>query len=450
MKVRIEKDFLGIKEIPAEVYYGIHTSRALENFKISGIKPHNSLIRAMVLIKKSAAKANVTLKKLDRRKAEAIIKVCDEILAGKMKDQFLVDVFQAGAGTSFNMNINEVIANRAIEILEGKKGNYKIVHPNDDVNKSQSTNDTYPTAMRIAIIAESGELIKRLVRLGDIFHKKSLEFKNVIKSARTHLQDAVPITLGQEFSGYSEVIKRCIENISSSIENLKFLGIGGSASGTGINVPDGFQEEIIKNLIRYTKIDLKLKKNLFEAMQSMVDFSNFSGLLKSLAIELSKIANDLRFLSSGPNTGLNEISLPPVQSGSSIMPEVMNMVCFQVIGNDLTVTMASQSGNLELNVMMPVIAFNILFSMDILKNCVHLFTEKCVLGIKANLEVCKRYAETSAGLATVLNPVIGYEKAGEVVREALKTGKTIKEVVLQKGILSEKEWNDLIKKSINI
>lgn len=454
--MRIERDFLGEKRVPADAYYGIQTARALENFRISGLKPHPHLIQAMLFIKMAAAETHLKLKLLPVKKARAIIKATDEMIRGKFIEQIVVDVFQAGAGTSFNMNINEVIANRAIEILKGEKGDYSIVHPNDDVNKSQSTNDTFPSAMRIALLFSIKELLIVLKQLRGGLYAKSNDFKDIIKSARTHLKDAVPITLGQEFSGYADIVENCIKEIEKNSEKLKCLGIGGSAAGTGVNVPDKYIKFMIKHLREYTGIDFKSKPNLFSAMQSMFDFVNISSSLKSLAIELSKIANDLRLLSSGPNTGLNEIELPPVQPGSSIMPgkvnpvmaEVLNMVCFQVIGNDHTVAIAAHAGQLELNVMMPVIIFNLLFSIEILTNCVSLFTEKCVNGIKANVNFCRNYVEKTLGLATVLNPVIGYEKAGQIVREAQRSGRSIKSIVIERKILTEKEWDRLIKKSI--
>ncbi len=454
--MRIERDYLGEKRIPADVYYGIQTARALENFKISGLRPDPALVRAMLIIKKSAAKTHLKLKLLSLKKAKAIIRAIDEMLEGKFQNQFVVDVFQAGAGTSFNMNVNEVIANRAIEILGGEKGDYSIIHPNDDVNKSQSTNDTFPTAMRIAILFLLKEFLPVLEDLSKSLYLKSREFKNIIKSARTHLKDAVPITLGQEFSGYADIINQCRANIVTASKNLRFLGIGGSAAGTGVNVPDGYIKNMLQNLSEYTGIQFRAKRNLFSAMQSMADFVNLSSSLKELAIELIKIANDLRLLSSGPATGLNEIELPPLQPGSSIMPgkvnpvmaEVLNMVCFQVVGNDLTIAMSAQAGQLELNVMMPVIIHNLLSSIRILKNSIELFTSKCVRGIKVNEDVCRNYSEKSFGLATILNPVIGYERAGEIVREAQKTGIPIKELVIRRGILNEREWEKLIKDSI--
>lgn len=456
MKSRIEKDFLGEKKIPYNAYYGIQTARALENFKISGLKPHINLVRGMLLIKKSAAETHLKLKLLSSEKAKAITKAIDEMLEGEFSDWFVIDVFQAGAGTSFNMNVNEVIANRAIELLGGKKGDYSVVHPNDDVNKSQSTNDTFPSAMRIAVLLSLQSFMPVLKKLHEALELKSKEFKNIIKSGRTHLRDAVPVTLGQEFSGYADIIRKSIKNIKVASNNLLYLNIGGSAAGTGVNVPRGYINNMVKFLSKYTGIKFRKATNLFSIMQSMMDFVSLSSVLRGLAVELIKIANDLRLLSSGPATGLNEIELPPVQPGSSIMPgkvnpvmaEVLNMVCFQVIGNDTAIAYSAQAGQLELNVMMPLIAYNLLFSIDILKNCIKLFTEKCITGIKANKKVCKNYSERSYGLATILNPLLGYEKVAELVKESQNTGKSIKEIVINKNILTEREWNELVKRSV--
>lgn len=456
MKFRVERDFLGEKKVPADAYYGVQTARALENFKISGIKPHSELIDAMLLIKKSAVETHRELKLIPENKARAITKAIDEILSGKFREQFVVDVYQAGAGTSFNMNVNEVIANRAIELMGGKKGNYTMVHPNDDVNKSQSTNDTFPTAMRIAVLSSLRKFVKVLKDLEDALYKKSREFREVVKAGRTHLKDAVPITLGQEFGGYAEIIRECGKEIEKSSKSLLFLGIGGSAVGTGVNVPEGYVKGVIKKLREYTGLNFKRHPDPFAVMQSMRDFVAISSELRNLAIELTKISNDLRLMSSGPATGINEIDLPAVQPGSSIMPgkvnpvmaEVMNMVCFQVIGNDTTIAFSAQAGQLELNVMMPVIIHNLLFSLDIMRNCIELFTKKCVLGIKANVEVCRNYMERTYGLATLLNPIIGYEKSAEIVKESIRTGRSIKDIVISKGIIKSGEWDRLIARSI--
>lgn len=447
IKTRREKDTLGEKDVPLDAYYGIQTGRAIENFQISSIYPHPQFIKATAMIKKAAAEANMATGNLDHKIGEAIINAAHEVIDGKWHDQFVVDVFQAGAGTSHNMNANEVIANRAIELLGGKKGNYRLVHPNDHVNMSQSTNDVFPTAMRIASLFLLQELFSVLGRLSEDLFRKSEEFDMVIKSSRTHLQDAVPIRLGQEFASYSLTIEKGAVRIKKAMEALKELGIGATAAGTGINTHPLYREKVIKFLQDITDVELKLSGNMVESTQSMADFVEVSGALKTLAVELIRIANDLRLMSSGPRTGFSEVSLPAVQPGSSIMPgkinpvmaEVLNMVAFQVVGNDLTISIAAQAGQLELNVMMPVINFNLLQSIEILKNVLKSFTERCIKGITANLERCKELAERSIGLATVLNPYIGYEAAAKVANEAMLSGDTIRDVVLKRGILTREE-----------
>lgn len=448
IKFRKEVDLLGEKDVPIDAYYGIQTVRAIENFPVSGILPRKEFITATAMVKNAAALANMTTGSLDKIIGKAVVKAVDEIIHGKLHTEFVVDVYQAGAGTSHNMNANEVIANRAIEILGGIKGNYKIVHPNDHVNMSQSTNDTIPTSMRIASLFLTKELLLELKTLEKALSDKAKEFDGIIKSARTHLQDAVPIRLGQEFSSYSRAIQKARERIEIATEGLKELGIGATAAGTGINTHPDYRKNVIKELRHISGIkDLRAADDMLEAINSMADFTALSSEVKGLAIELIKIANDLRLLSSGPRTGLREIILPPVQPGSSIMPgkvnpvmaEMLNMVAFQVIGNDLTITMASQAGQLELNVMMPVINYNLLQSLEILKNSIKVFTEKCVKGIKADRERCKEMAEKSVGIATILNPYIGYEKAAIVAKEAVITGKTIREIALEKGIVSKEE-----------
>jgi aspartate ammonia-lyase len=393
---------------------------------------------------------------LDKKKSAAIIKACDEILSGKLHENFVVDVFQAGAGTSHHMNVNEVIANRAAEILGGKKGDTELVSPNDDVNMAQSTNDTYPTAMRVACLFLLHELLPVLKKIQNTFYSKTKAFEKIVKSGRTHLQDASPITLGQEFSGYAEIIKEHTRLISDSGKELLILGIGGTAVGTGLNTHPKFAQLITKNLSSYTGFRLKYASNKFAAMQSMYPFTNLSSMLKNFCADLTKISNDLRLLSSGPTTGLYEIKLPQVQPGSSIMPgkfnpsipEMMNMVCFQVMGNDFAVTLSSQAGQLELNVMMPLIAFNLLLSLEILKNAVKIFDEKCVKGITANKEKCRHYAENSISIITALNPIIGYLRASEIAKETLRTGKPVMDTIKEKNILTDeqlKELQDVIK-----
>ncbi|HLG28661.1 MAG TPA: aspartate ammonia-lyase [Candidatus Brocadiales bacterium] len=450
--VRIEKDSLGEVEVPVDAYYGAQTARALSNFPISGIKPHRVFVLATVYIKKAAAEVNTANGRLTKEIGSAIIKAADRAISREFQDQFVVDVFQAGAGTSHHMNVNEVLANIAIESLGGKKGDYSIVHPNDHVNFGQSTNDVYPTAMRIAALLLLKELFPILDELVDALQKKTEEFDGIIKSGRTHLQDAVPIRLGQEFSGYAEAISKSTEKIEKASDSLKELGIGGSAVGTGLNTYPEYADEMVKTLRKITGLDLRKAANPFEAMQSSACITEVSGSLRNLAVELIRISNDLRLLSSGPRTGFDEVNLPSLQPGSSIMPgkvnpvmaEMLAMVCFAVIGNDLTITMAAQAGQLELNVMMPVIQYKLLDSIEILTNALKVFTTGCVNGITANIERCEFYAMNTMGLATALNPYIGYAKAAEVAKESLRTGKSIKDIVLEKGLLTEARLKELL------
>ena len=453
LKFRKEKDPLGEKEVPIDVYYGIQTVRAIKNFPISGIPPKKEFIIATAMLKKAAAIANMATGGLNKNIGKAIVRAADEIIQGRLHKEFVVDVYQAGAGTSHNMNANEIIANRAIEILGGRKGDYTLVHPNDHVNMSQSTNDIVPSSMRIASLFLTSQLITELKALEKAFSGKAKEFDGIIKSARTHLQDAVPIRLGQEFHAYGKSISKAIKRIERAAEGLQELGVGATAAGTGINTHPAYRKYVIKALRDIAKIkDLRPAEDMLEAINSMADFVNLSQALRGLAIELIKIANDLRLLSSGPRTGFAEMMLPTVQPGSSIMPgkvnpvmaEMLNMVSFQVIGNDLTIAMAAQAGQLELNVMMPIINYNLLQSLEIFRNAVRVFTEKCIKGIKADRARCKELAEKSIGLATVLNPFIGYEKAAAVAKEAVATGKTIREIVLEKRILSKKEIDKIL------
>lgn len=443
---------MGELNVPAGAYYGIQTVRAIENFPISGILQYKEFIIATAMIKKAAALANMEVGKLDRRRGNAIIKSAGEIVEGMLHDQFVVDVFQAGAGTSHNMNANEVIANRAIEIIGGKKGDYSVIHPNDHVNMSQSTNDVFPTAMRIAAVTATDKLIAVLKELSKAFHKKGKEFDKVIKSGRTHLQDAVPIRLGQEFMAYGVIIDSVLHEIQQARGRMLIPGIGGSAVGTGINTHPQFQKKIISHLRKITGLRLTGSVNLIASMQSMGDFASLSGALRLLSIELIKIANDLRLMSSGPLTGLAEIRLPAVQPGSSIMPgkvnpvmaEVLNMTAFQVIGNDTAITLAAQAGQLELNVMMPVINYNLQQSIHLTTNVLQLFTDRCVKGIEANKERCREYADRSPGLATILNQVIGYEAAARITKEALASGRNVRDIVIEKGIMSKREAESIL------
>ena len=448
----MEKDSLGEKEVPATAYYGVQTTRALENFPISGLRAHPALITAHATIKKAAALTNRELGNLDSRIAEAIVQASEEVVEGKLRDQFVVDVFQAGAGVSFNMNCNEVIANRAIEILGGSRGDYKQVHPNDHVNMAQSTNDTFPTSMRLSSLMMIRELDPVLERLQYALAAKGEEFDSIIKSGRTHLQDAVPIRLGQEFAAYAATVGRCRQRILQCRDSLSELGIGGTAAGTGINTHPEYRTRIVTHLSRLTGFSLKNSPDMREAMQSQLPLAEISGALKLLALELVRIANDLRLLSSGPRTGFAEIQLPAVQPGSSIMPgkvnpvmpEVLNMVAFQVVGNDLTVAMAVQAGQLELNVMMPAMIYNVLQSMEILKNTLEVFRSRCVEGITADASRCEHFALDSVGIATALNRHIGYAAAAEVAKESVRTGKSIYEIVVERKLLDSEQLRSIL------
>jgi fumarate hydratase class II len=447
MKTRVEKDSLGEKNIPAEAYYGVQTQRAVENFPISGLKPKPSYVEATVHIKKAAAIVNKNLRLLDAKKANAIVQAANEILHGKLHEWFVVDVYQAGAGTSHNMNVNEVIANRAIEILGGEKGDYSIVHPNDHVNMAQSTNDVCPTAIRIASLMEIQKLLPVLVDLEKEFLKKGKQFDHIVKSGRTHLQDAVPVRLGQEFKAYAINIRKHREAINQACNSSLQLGIGGTAAGTGLNAHPKYRTMMVQQLSKQLAMKFKMADDYFEAMQSLRPMVELSNAIRNLAQDLVRIANDIRLLASGPKTGLFEINLPAVQPGSSIMPgkvnpsmaEMLNMVCFQVIGCDTTVLMSAQAGQLELNVMMPVVAFNLLHEIEILTNAIDVFNRFCVKGITANEERCRAYAEGSMSIVTVLNPHIGYLKAAEIAKEYLKSGKPIRKLVLEKGLMTEEE-----------
>ena len=445
MAARIEKDSLGQKEVPADAYYGLQSVRAMENFPISGLRKHARMVDAMVMVKKAAAFANAELGLLKPEVSKAIGAAADEVLAGKLRDHFVVDVYQMGAGTSFHMNVNEVLANRAIELLGGKKGDQTIVHANDHVNMAQSTNDVIPTAMRIAARLLMHELLPVLSDLETALGAKAKEFDGILKSARTHLQDAVPIRLGQEFAAYAVTIGKCRELIAAAARSLEELGIGGSAAGTGLNTHPQYRFKLVEYLRAWTNINWRNAPDMREAMQSNLPIAEASSALRLLAIELIRICNDLRLLASGPTTGFAEIVLPAVQPGSSIMPgkvnpsmaEMLNMVCFQVIGNDLAVAMAVQAGQLELNVMMPVMAYNLHHSIEILKNALRAFIDRCVVGIVADAERCRRYAESSMALATALNTYVGYARAAEVVKRALREQKTIIDVVREEKLLTE-------------
>jgi len=452
-KDRIERDLLGELSVPADAYYGVHTKRSSLNFPISGLRLHSVLIDGIVSVKKATARTNADLGKLDSRIAGAINQACEDILAGKLRDQFIVDVFQMGAGTSFHMNCNEVLANRAEEILGGEKGKYRLVHPNDHVNMGQSTNDVFPTALRLGILfLFKNVFFTSLENLTNSLLKKAREFDLVLKSGRTHLQDAAPIRLGQEFKAYGISLKKCGAFLTNASRSLLPLGIGGSAVGTGLNTSPGYAKKVVFYLSEWTGFDLSSAEDLRESMQSMRPMAEVSGGLRNLALELTRVANDLRLLSSGPKTGLAEIQLPAVAPGSSAMPgkvnpsmlEMLNMVCYQVMGCDLAVSGAVQAGQLELNVMMPVIAFNLCFMIDILSHAMAEVKKRCIDGIKANVDRCLHYAEESLALATALSPHIGYAQAAEIAKEAFQAGKSIAEVTEEKGLLSRKKINEIL------
>ncbi len=434
---RIESDPLGDVQVPINALYGVQTWRALQNFRISALRVHPSLIIAFAEIKKAAARANIQVGKLTPHIGEAIIQAADEVIAGRWLNQFQLDVFQAGAGTSYNMNINEVIANRALELLGHKRGEYEHLHPNDHVNKAQSTNDTMPTAMRIASLRLFYELLNAAGRLADSFAKKADEFTPVIKSGRTHLHDATQMTLGQEFGGYADNVRRAMKRLKDGEDCLLEVPLGGTAIGSGVNTHPDFATIAVVRLAEITGLKLREAKNRFQSQQSLGDFLALSSALRGFAVELSKIANDLRLLSSGPHTGLNEIELPAVQPGSSIMPgkvnpvmaEMLNMVCFHVIGHDQAVMMCAEAGQLELNVMMPYVAYALLESMEVLTNALNAFEEKCVSDIRANVEQCREYAERSVGQAATHNEELGFMGAAELAKRAIETGKSVDELL---------------------
>lgn len=452
MGIRIEKDFLGEAEIPSHVYYGIQSLRARDNFPITGYKVDPILIRAIGYVKKAAAKANLELGMLDKKLAEVIIEAAEEVSIGQFNDYFIVDPIQGGAGTSFNMNANEIIANRALELLGEEKGNYSIISPNSHVNMAQSTNDVFPTATNIALIERLHSLVEVLAMLVDSLKSKAEEFDDVIKMGRTHLQDAVPIRLGQEFIGYYSVAQRDLERISRSIKGLRNLNIGGTSVGTGLNALPEYTSTVVDYLTEYTGFELTSSESLIDATQNTDVYTEVSGMLKINAINLSKIANDLRLMSSGPTAGLQEINLPARQSGSSIMPgkvnpvmaEVMSQIAYQVVGNDTTIGMAAENGQLEINVMKPVLVFNLLESISILENGIRVFREYAIDGITANIEHCRNMVERSISLVTAINPYVGYEKATEVARIAVETNRPIREICLENGILTEEELDRIL------
>ena len=452
MKFRIERDPLGDVRVPADAYYGAQTRRAAENFPISGLTAPPELIVATVHIKKAAAEANAALGRLPRDLANAIVRAADEVLNGKLRDQFVVDVYQAGAGTSHNMNTNEVLANRAAELLGEKRGEYDRVHPNDHVNMSQSTNDVFPTATRLALLSMVGPLIEAAAHLARGLSNKSRAFADVLKTGRTHLQDAVPITLGQEFSGYAANIEHAADSVAAVSHQLLELNLGATALGTGLNAGDDYTERAVERLKAYTDQPVRPAANKFRVTQSMGDVLAFSAALRRLAVEVNKVASDLRLLSSGPRAGLAEIQLPPVQPGSSIMPgkvnpsvpEMVNQVCFQVYGCDAAILAASDAGQLELNVMMPVIAWNGIHATRILTNAMRVLHDRCVAETRADEEQCRVLLDRSTAVATALSPYIGYAATAEIAKLSVKTGRPIRDLVRERKLLPDRQLDDIL------
>jgi aspartate ammonia-lyase len=450
--VRTERDPLGEFPVPEDAYYGIQTARALENFPISGLRAQPDLVTATVLIKKAAAQANASLGRLDAKVAEAIVRAADEILGGALRDQFVVDVYQAGAGTSHNMNTNEVLANRAAELAGGRRGEYRLVHPNDHVNMGQSTNDVFPTATRLALLLGHARLVDAARALAASLEHKAGAFDGILKVGRTHLQDAVPMTLGQEFGGYAACIARGADDVERAGGQLEELNLGATAVGTGLNAGDDYTEAAIRNLRRDTGLTLKPAANRFRVTQSMGDVVAYSGAMRRLAVELGKVASDLRLLSMGPRAGIAEITLPAVQPGSSIMPgkvnpsipEMVNQVCFQAFGCDTTVCMAAEAGQLELNVMMPVIAWNAIHTSTILRESMQSLRMRCVDGISANEERSRELMERSTAVATALSPYIGYAATAEIAKESVTTGTPIRDIVLARGLMDAKRLDQIL------
>ena len=451
-KFREEYDSIGMKEVPVDAYYGVQSLRAAENFRITGTKVHPEMIIAMAEVKKASAIANKKVGTIDPKIADAMVQACEEIIEGKFTEHFIVDSIQGGAGTSFNMNANEVIANRAIEILNGQKGDYSIVHPNDHVNCGQSTNDAYPSAGKIAVVRLLNRTIKQLDMLYDTFEKKADDYGHIIKMGRTEMQDAVPISFGQVFHAYASAIKRDIKRFEVAIEEMTKLNMGGTAVGTGINADNEYIATVVPILAEVTNLPLVQADDLIDATQNLDSFVYVSGIIKSCAATLSKISNDLRLMSSGPRTGFAEINLMPKQNGSSIMPgkinpvipEVMNQICFNIIGNDTTVTYAAEAGQLELNAFEPII-FRCLFeSLDTLCNGVEVFIKDCVSEITINTAQCNTHLDRSIGIVTALCPYIGYTKASQLAKQALRNNRNIRDVVLEENVMSEEEIDNLL------
>jgi aspartate ammonia-lyase len=454
---RVDKDSLGEVKVPSNAYYGPFTVRASNQYKVTGQKPHVNMIKAFAMIKRSAALANRELNILPSEKAEAIVKACDEILSGHLLDQFIVDTINSGAGTAFNMNANEVIANKALEIIGHRIGDYSFINPNDDVNMSQSSNDTFPTAMHMAILMNMMEVVDSLNSLITSLEKKTQEFKDIIKIGRTHLMDAIPVTLGGEFNEYAFSLKRGLDKIVDVCSDLEYVALGGTAVGTGANTPPGYDKLVIRHLSQISGLSLKPSPNYFFSLQSKFEIAMCSSILRNIAIELIKMSNDIRLMASGPIAGLSEITIPAVHAGSSMMPgkvnpslsECLNMICFIIVGNDVSVALAAQAGQFELNVMLPGMIRDMLESTDMLKNFLPVYARDMIDGLKANDEKLASFVEKSPILVTLLNPHIGYLKASEIYKESITTNKSIRELILEKGLMTKEELdNALSKKNI--
>ncbi len=452
MEFRVEKDSIGTKDVPENVYYGVQSLRAAENFHITGLNMHPEIINSLAYIKKAAAITNCEAGLLDKRRTQAIVQACDEILEGKFREDFIVDPIQGGAGTSLNMNANEVIANRAIEILGGKKGDYSVVNPNDHVNCGQSTNDVIPTAGKMTSLRLLKKLKKQLLRLHSALEQKADEFDGVIKMGRTQLQDAVPIRLGQEFKAYSVAILRDLNRMDKAMDEMRTLNMGGTAVGTGLNADESYLRRIVPNLSEISGMDLVQAYDLIDATQNLDSFVAVSGAVKACAVTLSKIANDLRLMSSGPRAGFGEINLPAKQNGSSIMPgkvnpvipEVVNQVAFNAIGNDMTITMAAEAGQLELNAFEPIIFYCLFQSIDTIAYAVNTFVDNCVIGITANETRCRYFVENSVGIITAICPYVGYQKAAEIAKEAIKTGESVRKLIIETGLLTKEQMDEIM------
>lgn len=452
MEFRVEKDSIGTKDVPENVYYGVQSLRAAENFHITGLNMHPEIINSLAYIKKAAAITNCEAGLLDKRRTQAIVQACDEILEGKFREDFIVDPIQGGAGTSLNMNANEVIANRAIEILGGKKGDYSVVNPNDHVNCGQSTNDVIPTAGKMTSLRLLKKLKKQLLRLHSALEQKADEFDSIIKMGRTQLQDAVPIRLGQEFKAYSVAILRDLNRMDKAMDEMRTLNMGGTAVGTGLNADESYLRRIVPNLSEISGMDLVQAYDLIDATQNLDSFVAVSGAVKACAVTLSKIANDLRLMSSGPRAGFGEINLPAKQNGSSIMPgkvnpvipEVVNQVAFNAIGNDMTITMAAEAGQLELNAFEPIIFYCLFQSIDTIAYAVNTFVDNCVIGITANETRCRYFVENSVGIITAICPYVGYQKAAEIAKEAIKTGESVRKLIIERGLLTKEQMDEIM------